>query len=116
MTDDFLRAARSRRLAILLLAVTLPPAVALVWLGWQLLLQDRSLLAQRDFERRQAATDAIVHSLQLSVTDAERHVLDGPVPAGMVRLLFGPAGMEAQPADRVGWLPRVTSADEPFEA
>src|SRR5882757_3369124 len=104
MKDDFLRPAGSLRLAILLLAVALPPAVTLVWLGWQLLLQDRSLLAQRDFERRQAATDAVVHSLQLSVTDAERHVLDGPVPAGMVRLLFGAAGVEAQPPDRVAWL------------
>jgi signal transduction histidine kinase len=116
MTDDFLRAGGSRRLAILLLAVTVPPAMALVWLGWQLLLQDRSLLAQRDFERRQAATDAIVHSLQLSVTDAERHVLEGPVPAGMVRLLIGPAGIEAQPADRVAWLPRAASTSEFLDA
>jgi len=107
MTDDFLRTAGSRRLAILLLAVTLPPAVTLVWFGWQLLLQDRSLLAQRDVERRQAATDAVVHSLQLSVAEAERHVLDGPVPGGMVRLLFGPAGMEAQPADGIAWLPQA---------
>jgi signal transduction histidine kinase len=116
MTDKLFRAARSRRLAILLLAVTVPPAVALVWLGWQLLLQDRSLLAQRDFERRQAATDAVVHSLQLSVTDAERHLLDGPLPAGMVRLLIGPAGMEAQPPDRVAWLPRETNTGDPFLA
>lgn len=109
MMDDFLRAAASRRLAILLVAVTLPPAVTLVWLGWQLLLQDRSLLVQRDFERRQAATDAVVHSLQLSVAEAERHVLDGPVADGMVRLMFGSAGVEAQPADRIAWLPRARS-------
>ena len=54
--------------------------MTLVWLGWQLVLQDRSLLAQRDFERRQTATDGVVHSLQLSVAEAERHVPDGAAP------------------------------------
>ena len=95
----------SRKLAILLLAVTLPPAATLVWLGWQLLMQDRSLLAQRDFERRQAATDAAVHSLQLAIAGAERHLLEGPVPTGMVRFHISPAGIRAEPADRVAWLP-----------
>lgn len=103
-TNDFLRTG-SGRLAILLLAVVVPPAATLIWLGWQLLLQDRALLAQRDSERREAAIEAVVHSLQIAIADADRHVLDGPVPAGMVRLLFGPTGLAAQPADRVAWLP-----------
>lgn len=95
----------SRKLGFLLLAVALPPAAMLVWLGWQLLMQDRALLAQRAFERRQAATDAAVHSLQLAIADAERHLVDDPVPAGMVRFYVSPAGIRAQPADRVAWLP-----------
>ncbi len=112
MRDRSLQTSGSRRLAILLIAVTLPPAATLVWLGSQLLIQDRALLTQRDVERRQAATDAVVHSLQLSVGDAERHLLAGPVPSGMVRLLFEEAGVWGQPADRVAWLPRA-SRDRP---
>ena len=108
-TDECLQAVGSRRLAVLLVAVALPPAATLVWLGWQLLLNDRSLLAQRELERRQAASDVVVRSLQLSVAEAERHVLDGPLPAGMVRLVFDRAGVEAQPADRVAWLPRAVA-------
>src|SRR6266545_4562165 len=95
----------SRTLALLLLAVTLLPATTLVWLGVRLLEQDRSLLAQRDFERRQAATRAVIHSLQLSMAEAERHLLDDPVPAGTVRLRVSASGVQAQPADRVLWLP-----------
>ena len=77
----------------------------LVWLGLQLLMQDRSLFAQRDFERRQAATEAVVHSLQLALADAERHLVDDPVPAGMVRFHVSPAGIRAEPTDRIAWLP-----------
>ena len=72
----------SRTFALLLLAVTVPPATMLVWLGVQLLQQDRSLLAQRDFERRQASIRAVMHSLQLSLAEAERRLLDDPVPDG----------------------------------
>lgn len=105
----------SRTLALLLLAVTLPPATTLVWLGVKLLEQDRSLLAQRDVERRQAATRAVIHSLQLSLAEAERRLLDDPVPEGTVRLAMSVNGVEAHPADRVLWLPvpRATQVEDP---
>ena len=86
----------SRTLALLLLTVTLLPATTLVWLGVRLLEQDRSLLAQRDFERRQAATRAAIHSLQFSLADAERHLLGDPVPEGTVRLRMSANGVDAQ--------------------
>ena len=95
----------SRTFALLLLAVTVPPATTLVWLGVQLLQQDRSLLAQRDFERRQASIRAVMHSLQLSLAEAERRLLDDPVPDGAVRFRMSANGVEARPADRVLWLP-----------
>ena len=95
----------SRTFALLLLAVTVPPATTLVWLGVQLLQQDRSLLAQRDFERRQASIRAVTHSLQLSLAEAERRPLDDPVPEGAVRFRMSANGVEARPADRVLWLP-----------
>ena len=93
-----------RRLAVLLLAVAVPPAATLVWLGLQLLQQDRSLLAQRDLERRQAAAQAAVHSLELSLAEAERRLPEGPIPEGMLRLTLSSMGVEAHPADRVLWL------------
>ena len=100
----------SRRLATLMLAVALPPAARLVWLGWQLLVQDGSLLAQRDVERRQAAANAVVHSLQLAVSDAERHAQDDPVPADMVRFSVFADGIRAEPPERVAWLPAPPAA------
>jgi len=51
-----------RRLTVLFLAVVAPPAAALMWLGWQLLQNDKSLGAQRDLDRRQAAALAAVRS------------------------------------------------------
>jgi len=50
MSSGRLSSSSSRELALLFLAVVAPPAVTLVWLGLQLLEQDRSLWAQRDLE------------------------------------------------------------------
>jgi signal transduction histidine kinase len=97
--------AGSRTLAGLLLAVVVPPAATLAWLGTQLLQQDRSLLAQREQDRRAAALTSAVHALDAALADAERRLPDGAVPDGMVRFRFGPSGVEADPADRVAWLP-----------
>jgi signal transduction histidine kinase len=90
---------------VLLLAVVVPPAATLAWLGTQLLQQDRSLLAQREQDRRVAAVTAAVHTLETALADAERRLPDGAVPDSMVRLRFGPLGVEADPADRMAWLP-----------
>ena len=64
----------SRKLAVLFLAVVAPPTVTLVWLGLQLLEQDRSLWAQRELERRQAAAQAVIRSLEQSLGEAAREV------------------------------------------
>jgi signal transduction histidine kinase len=111
MFSERLWGGRSRSLTLLLLAVALPPAATLVWLGWLLLQQDRALLAQRDFERRQAASQTAIRSLELSLAAAERAVFAGPVPDGMVRLVFSADRVDAQPADRVLWLPARRGAE-----
>jgi signal transduction histidine kinase len=90
---------------VLLLAVVVPPAATLAWLGTRLLQQDRSLLAQREQDRRVAAVTAAVHALETALADAERRLPDAAVPDGMVRLRFRPLGVEGDPADRVAWLP-----------
>ena len=97
----------SPRLAALFLAVVLPPAATLVWLGLQLVEQDRSLWAQRELEGRQAAAQAIVSSLNQSLADAERHLSQGEPPTGAVRFVVSPQGVEAHPATRVLWLPTL---------
>jgi len=96
----------ARRLAVLLFLVALPPALTLVWLGLQLLDEDRALLTQRELEQRQAALDAVVRSLGQSLTMAERALAEGPPPAGMVRFVLTGDSIRAEPADRVLWLPQ----------
>ncbi|MBI3490202.1 MAG: hypothetical protein HY047_00135 [Acidobacteria bacterium] len=105
MASERLSRRSSRSLTLLLLAVAVPPAATLVWLGVQLLQQDRALLAQRDLERRQVAAQAAIRALERSLSDAERRLSDGPVPEGMVRFVISAQGVEAQPPDRVAWLP-----------
>src|SRR5688572_274015 len=111
MFSERLWRGRSRSLTLLLLAVAVPPAATLVWLGWLLLQQDRALLMQRDFERRQVAAQTAVRSLELSLAAAERVVFAGPVPEGMVRLVLSAERVDAQPADRVLWLPAMRRAE-----
>jgi hypothetical protein len=82
MTGKRLWGVNSGKLAALFVAVVAPPAVTLVWLGLQLLQQDRSLLAQRELESRQLAGQTIVRSLEQSLSDAGRHVVEGPLPDG----------------------------------
>src|SRR5688500_7209071 len=103
MTETRLLSRRSRRLALLLLAVTGPPAVALVWLGLQFVQQERSLQAQRGAERQQAALGQVIRSLEGSLADAERQVGAGEVPDGMTRLVLSADGVVAEPADRCLW-------------
>jgi len=97
----------SRPLAVLLLAVVAPPAATLVWLGVRLLEQDRSLFVQRESERRQAAAQAAIYTLEQSLIAVERLLPEGPLPADMVRLKFSAAVVEPQPADRVLWVSGV---------
>ncbi len=105
MTDTRLISRRSRRLAWLLVAVTGPPALTLVWLGWQLLQHDRSLLAQRAVERQHAALSVVTRALDAALSHAERHLATGPVPDGTTRLTVSASGVRAEPADAMLWLP-----------
>lgn len=105
MTQTRLLARRSRRLAVLLLAVTGAPAATLVWLGLQLLQQERSLQAQRGVERQQAALGEVIRSLDASLADAERYIGSGGLPHGMTRLTLAGDGVVAEPAVGILWLP-----------
>jgi signal transduction histidine kinase len=105
MVSEELWGSRSRRLAVLFLAVVVPPVAALIWLGVQLVDQDRALWTQREEERRQTSMRAVVLSLEQALTDAERKFADGPLRAGIVCFRVSSAGVQAEPANAVLWLP-----------
>ena len=107
-----------RRLTLLFIAVLLPPALTLVWLGATLLDQDRSMLAERGRERREAAAEIITRALLQSVIEAERWLVEDDIPDGAVRMTRTAAGVGVYPAGRVFWMPDVPerreAANEPF--
>jgi signal transduction histidine kinase len=116
------RAASSsaRRLIAMLAAVALLPSALLVWFGVRMLEQDRELVAQRDFERRQAAAPAIVASLERALSDTERELIGGRTPAGGVRLELTARTASVEPRTRAAWLPMAPhlpeTPDAPFRA
>lgn len=106
-----LSASSSRRLALLFLAVVAPPAIALVWLGLQLLEQDRSVWMQRELQDLQIAAQDAIRSLEQSLAEAGR--LPGTeLPRAMVRFTLSPNGVMAEPAGRVLWLPVIPESEE----
>ena len=112
MAEQRLWSINSRKLAGLFVAVVVPPAVTLVWLGLQLFQQDRSLLAQRELESRQAAGQTIVRSLEQLLSDAGRRVVEGRLRGGAVRFIISESGVRAEPATRLLWLPRQQRLQE----
>ena len=113
-----LQGGNSRRLALVFLAVLLPSAVTLIWLGWQLLIQDRALAATRASERRQVSAEALAASLNRSLTDAEHWFSGGEPPEGALRVTISPPGLRVEPAGRALWIPIPPAvpgaADAPF--
>src|SRR5215471_6199074 len=102
----------SRRLTLLFLTVLVPPAITLVWLGVQLLEQDRKLWKQRDLERRQTGADAVVRSLEQMLSEAERWPAGHPVPEGALRVVVSSGEVHAYPPGRSLWLPAPPSTPE----
>jgi signal transduction histidine kinase len=99
-------------LTLLFLAVLVPPAITLVWLGVQLLEQDRNLWKQRDLERRQTAADAIVRSLDQMLSEAERWPAGHPVPEGALRVVVLSGEAHTDPPGLALWLPAPLAAAE----
>ena len=110
MRETRLARGRARRLLILLFLVTVPPAVTLVWLGLRILQQDRDLAARHALERREAALQAVVRSLEQSWAQATRALDEEPVPAGTVRLEITGQDIKASPAGRLLWMPARTTS------
>ena len=94
-----------RGLAMLFLAVVVPPALAAVWLGLKFLQQDEALLAQRELERRQTSAQSAINALEKSLNEAERWFTDREIPASVMRLSVSETEVQAFPSNRVQWLP-----------
>jgi len=90
---------------MLLLAVLLPPAATLVWLGAQLLEQDRVVLEQRELERRQAVGEAVAAELRRLISSAEQGLDKGAASAGLARFVFRADRLAIAPSRRVLWTP-----------
>jgi hypothetical protein len=95
----------SRRLTILLLVVVVPPAATLVWLGAQLLQQDRAVLAQREQDRRMAVGGAVAAELGRLLASTECFPDDGGGQEGIVRFILSGDRLEAVPRTGLLWTP-----------
>jgi signal transduction histidine kinase len=108
----------SRRLTLLLLAVVVPPAATLIWLGLALIEQDEAAFAQRESERRTAVAQAVAIGLRQRLGEIERLFDGGRVPDGVARLVFSPEAVEIVPATRALWSPAprplAAASDELF--
>jgi signal transduction histidine kinase len=102
----------SRRLTLLFLVVLVPPALTLIWLGIRLLQQDRSLWQQRELELRQNSADAIVHSLERSLSEAENWPAGRPIPEGALRLVVSSSQVQLEPVGRALWVPVAPALPE----
>jgi signal transduction histidine kinase len=68
----------SRNTAILFLSVAVVSVAALAWMGIRLVEQDRALEAQQLAERREAAADRLIASLDQVLSEEERKLADLP--------------------------------------
>lgn len=101
---------RRRVLVGLLLAVVVPSALMLLWLGMALLRQDRELLAQRLGELQQRATEVAVWKLERELAAVD--TATGAEADGLVRLRLIESGVEAAPAGALLWWPGATPLPE----
>ena len=92
---------------MLFLLVLVPPTVTLVWLGTQLLEQDRNLVKERDLERRQAAADNIARSLAEWLLEEGNRPAVSTASNGILRLSISSAGTRIDPPGRALWLPNL---------
>ena len=99
---------RPGHLLVAFLVVTLLPACVLGALGWRLFQQDVALESQYLQDRLEHAADLAVATLdgQLSrLQDTLSSTSDLPAGNDVVRVAFGPDGVEATPADRLLYYP-----------
>jgi len=108
-----------RKLPGLFLAATLVPVVALVWLGWRLLEQDRALENQRIVERLEDAADLIaaamdrrISGIQDRLAEPDSFFTSSDPPADGLIVRFGAADLDAYPPGRLLFRPQIDSVEQ----
>jgi signal transduction histidine kinase len=99
---------RPRHLLVAFLVVTLLPACAVGVLGWRLFQQDVALESRYLQDRLEHAADRAAAALETQLgrfRDALQPTSALPPGDDVVRLTFGPKGIEATPADRLLYYP-----------
>ena len=111
------RLASPRKLLTLFVLLSGIPLVALGWLGWRVLEQDRVLDAQRFRDRLETAAGAITRGLERELTNwetlaqhaAEGHSVDAPAHTSLI--IFDGDGIVDQRGIRLPYHPHVRSKD-----
>jgi signal transduction histidine kinase len=100
-----------RRVLLLFLIVTVVPAAALAWLGWQLVRQDRALESQRLQERLDRAAVVVAGALDRRLAEIAGSLSSsGDVPADSIVITCGPDRIDARPGNRLVFYPFVAAA------
>ena len=100
----------SHRLIAAFVLLLLLPAVAVVWLGVRLIVQDRQLETNQLSKQRERAAEQIVNALNARLSVAERN-LGSVEPPGddAVTLVLGTESVETRPAKRLLYRPGLAA-------
>jgi len=118
MTSLRFRGHPSRNTAILFLCVAGMSVIALVWMGVRLMQQDRSLEKQQMEERRQAAADRLIASLEQVLSAEERRLADlpnadhRPPEAGLILIVASSSEVRVWPDHALLFYPVVPPGRE----
>jgi len=95
------------RVARLLALVAAVPLLALLWVGWRVLAQDRALEGQQIQQRVERAADIATAALQRAVEASERRLVEGNKdwPDGAVILTARGNAVQVWPIGRAAYLP-----------
>jgi len=104
---------RPRSILALFLAVSVVSVLALVWLSWHLLEQDRALENQRIQERLERAADLVVASIDLGLSEIENHLSPlSDLGDHALPVAFGPGEIVTAPHGRLLYYPVIPRAPE----
>jgi len=118
MTSLRFRGHPSRNTAILFLCVAGMSVVALIWMGVRLMQQDRALETQQLEERRQAAADRLIASLEQVLSAEERRLADlpntdlPPPEAGLILIVASSSEVRVWPDNALLFYPVVPPGRE----
>src|SRR5262245_18347649 len=106
-----------RALVALIALTTLLPLIAIFWLGWRLLDQDRKQAEIQETQRLDQAAKLVVAALHQAVSSSRQQLAarNQQWPAGAVAVIFQNDSALAYPQDRVAFLPAVPPLLEPPE-